>query len=72
LSPYAALVPAVPLDERNPAETAAARETRRLDLSREDPGNEDLFNRILWSMIKGPARPYPGTRRLALFEGRRD
>ena len=71
LAPYSVIVPNVPLDERNPAQTAAARETRHLDLSREDPGNEDLFNRILWSMIKGPDRPYPGTRRLALLERQR-
>ena len=71
LAPYAVIVPSVPLDERNPAETAAARDTRRLNLSREDLGDEDLFNRILWAMIKGPDRPYPGTRRLALLERQR-
>ena len=72
LTPYAAIVPGVSLDERNPTQTAAARETRRLNMSREDPANEDLFNRILWTMIKGPDRPYPGTRRLALLERQRD
>ena len=36
-----------------------------LDLRREDPRDQDLFNRVLWAMIKGPERPYPGTRRLA-------
>ncbi len=72
LSPYAAIVPSVPLDERNPAQTAAARETRRLNLAREDPGDEDLFNRILWAMIKGPRQPYPGKQRVALLERQRD
>ncbi len=71
LSPYTALVPGVPLDERNPARTAAARATLRLDLTREDPANEDLFNRILWAVIKGPERPYPGARRMALLERQR-
>ncbi|TMQ56000.1 MAG: bifunctional YncE family protein/alkaline phosphatase family protein [Candidatus Eisenbacteria bacterium] len=71
LSPYAAIVPRVPLDERNRAQTAAARETRRLNLAREDPGDEDLFNRILWAMIKGPRQPYPGKQRVALLERQR-
>ena len=47
---------------------AAARAMNRLDLRREDPGDQDLFNRILWAMIKGRERPYPGSRRLALHE----
>jgi hypothetical protein len=71
LTPYAAIEAGVPLDERNPPQTTAARETRRLNLSREDPADEDLFNRILWAMIKGADRPYPGTRRLALLERQR-
>jgi hypothetical protein len=59
-SPYAVLTPAVSLDEKNPPQTPGAKAMGALDLRREDPPNEDLFNRILWAMIKGPARPYPG------------
>jgi len=71
LTPYAAITPDVSLDERNPTQSSAARATLHLNLSREDPANEDLFNRILWAMIKGPERPYPGTRRMALLERQR-
>ncbi len=59
LAPYTALQPATSLDEKNPADTPGAKAMGALDLRREDPPNEDLFNRILWAMIKGPARPYP-------------
>jgi YVTN family beta-propeller protein len=58
-TPYTAVVPGIPMDEVNPDHTAAARLTRRLDLTLEDRADEALFNRILWSMIKGPRRPYP-------------
>jgi YVTN family beta-propeller protein len=71
LRPFTALSPRVSLDERNPARSAAARATLHLDLSREDPANEELFNRILWAMIKGPERPYPGTRRMSLLDRQR-
>ena len=59
LRPYAALTPAVSLDERNPPDTTHVQAMRRLDLRREDPDDQDLFNRVLWAMIKGPRRPYP-------------
>lgn len=61
--PYVALVPAVSLDERNPAGTRGARESARLDLGDIDRADEDLFNRILWYTIKGDSRPYPGPTR---------
>ncbi|HEV8125721.1 MAG TPA: alkaline phosphatase family protein [Gemmatimonadales bacterium] len=67
LSPYTALVPEVPLTEKNPANTALARASRHLVLGREDRSDDDLFNRILWRQIKGEA-PYPGVHRLALLE----
>jgi YVTN family beta-propeller protein len=56
---YAALLPAVPLDEVNASHTTAAVLSRQLDLSEEDRANEALFNRILWLAVKGPHRPYP-------------
>src|SRR5439155_7229143 len=70
--PYAAIAPGVPLDERNPPGTAAAHASRGLDLLREDRANEEQLNRILWAVIKGPTRPYPGTRRLALLGQQRN
>lgn len=68
LRPYVALVPAVNLDEVNPANTREARESARLDLRFEDVAEEELFNHILWRTIKGNAVPYPGTRRIPLLE----
>ncbi|HEX9106118.1 MAG TPA: alkaline phosphatase family protein, partial [Longimicrobiales bacterium] len=70
LRPYTALTPAVSLDERNPARGAGARESRRLDLRREDANDDDAFNRILWSAIKGN-RPYPGSTRAPALELKR-
>ncbi len=68
LRPYVALVPAVNLDEVNPANTREARESDRLDLRFEDVAEEELFNHILWRTIKGSTVPYPGTRRIPLLE----
>jgi hypothetical protein len=56
---YRALLPQVPMNEINAGETPEALQSAQLDLSREDRANEDLFNRILWRVIKGPRRPYP-------------
>jgi len=67
LTPYAALVPEIPLDERNPSGTRGARESELLDLTLEDRSNDDLFNRILWEAVKGDV-PYPGPRRVSLLE----
>ena len=61
--PFAALTPAVSLDEKNPGGTRGATESAQLDLRDIDRADEDLFNRILWYTIKGDARPYPGPTR---------
>ncbi|MFN8179703.1 MAG: bifunctional YncE family protein/alkaline phosphatase family protein [bacterium] len=71
LDPYVALPARVPLDERNPKNTAQARATMRLDLRREDAADEELFNRILWAMMKGPETPYPGAKRMPVLERQR-
>jgi YVTN family beta-propeller protein len=68
LRPYAPLQPSVSLDERNPSGSRDARESASLDLRYEDMADEALFNRILWRMIKGDARPYPGTQRMSSLE----
>jgi hypothetical protein len=65
LRPYQALTPSQPLDEMNPAEGRAARDSERLDLSREDIADMDLFNRVLWRAIKGDDTPYPSARKLS-------
>lgn len=61
LAPYHVLIPAVPLDEKNPAGTPAAKESALLDLSREDAAEDEAFNRVLWMAVKGDV-PYPSTR----------
>jgi DNA-binding beta-propeller fold protein YncE len=65
LRPYARLTPAADMKEKNPP-GPAAKESARLDLSKEDAADEDLFNRILWESIKGADAPYPGVVRGAL------
>jgi DNA-binding beta-propeller fold protein YncE len=60
LTPYAALVPQVPLDERNPAAGPGSRESAVLDFRLQDRADDVAFNRALWLAIKGAARPYPG------------
>ncbi|HET7228452.1 MAG TPA: bifunctional YncE family protein/alkaline phosphatase family protein [Longimicrobium sp.] len=68
LTPYTALIPEQRLDELNPANTALARASARLDLRQEDVADEVLFNQILWEAIKGPGVPYPGTTRMPARE----
>jgi len=34
-----------------------------------DRSNDDLFNRILWTTIKGD-QPYPGTKRMSALEAK--
>ena len=69
LTPYVALVPSVPLDEKNPRRGAMAEASKRLTLKKEDTSNDDLFNRILWRTIKGD-QPYPGTKRMSALDAR--
>lgn len=65
LTPFSVLTPAVDLTERNPPATDAAKQSALLDFSSADAADDELFNRILWKMIKGDA-PYPGARRAPL------
>lgn len=69
--PYEALVPETPLDERNPDRGLAAELSRQLDFRFEDIADEDLFNRVLWMVVKGPDLPYPGIRRVSALELKR-
>ena len=67
LTPYVALRSEQPLTEMNPARSQSARASRRLDLDRVDAADEDAFNRVLWSLLKG-SQPYPGTKRMSALE----
>ena len=71
LRPYRSLIPAVSLDERNPSDTPAARETELLDLDEADAAEDDAFNRVLWATIKGSKVSYPGARRMSALELKR-
>jgi hypothetical protein len=53
LAPYVAVVPQVDMEERNPANSAAAGMSEGLDFSAPDRVNDAVFNRILWLMLKG-------------------
>jgi hypothetical protein len=69
LSPYSALTPSVSLKEVNPRRGAMAQASKKLTLKVEDTSDDDLFNRILWTTIKGD-KPYPGTRRMSALDAK--
>ncbi|MGC2792571.1 MAG: bifunctional YncE family protein/alkaline phosphatase family protein, partial [Candidatus Sulfotelmatobacter sp.] len=57
LTPYDPIVPTQDLNEKNPQNTAAARMSEGIDLSAPDRVDDQLYNRILWLMLKGDAPP---------------
>ncbi|MDQ6870768.1 MAG: SMP-30/gluconolactonase/LRE family protein [Gemmatimonadota bacterium] len=67
--PYTALAPAVSLKEVNPKRGAMAEASKKLSLKVEDASDDDDFNRILWTTIKG-GTPYPGTRRMSALDAK--
>jgi DNA-binding beta-propeller fold protein YncE len=67
LRPYVALKSAQPLNELNPARGANAQASQELNFDQVDAADEDSFNRILWSLLKGQ-EPYPGTKRMSSLE----
>ena len=69
LTPYVALRPGIPLNEKNPPRTALAAASKKLRLDKVDMADEDLFNRILWTAIKGE-KPYPGPTKMSALEAK--
>src|SRR5215471_2364600 len=57
LTPYTPIIPKQDLNEKNPAKTTAATLSEGLDLSAADRIDDQLYNRILWLMLKGDASP---------------
>jgi hypothetical protein len=57
LTPYTPIIPKQDLNEKNPAKTTAAMLSEGLDLSAADRIDDQLYNRILWLMLKGDASP---------------
>jgi hypothetical protein len=53
LTPYDPIIPTQDLNEKNPEKTAAARLSESLDFSGPDRADDQLYNRILWMMLKG-------------------
>jgi len=56
---YAVEKPQTPLDARNPANTASAARSERMNFKEADDVDEDELNDILWVAIKGPGVPLP-------------
>ena len=57
LTPFDPITPKQDLNEKNPKNTAAARLSEGLDLSAPDRVDDQVYNRILWLMLKGEAPP---------------
>ena len=57
LTPYTPIIPKQDLNAKNPAKTTAATLSEGLDLSDADRIDDQLYNRILWLMLKGEAPP---------------
>ncbi len=59
VTPYAVEKPRIPLDQRNPAASATAARSARMDFSQEDRIDEDELNDVLWIAIRGTPPPPP-------------
>jgi len=59
LTPYKALPPTTDMNALNPGASTAARMSEDIDLSAPDHVNDELFNQILWSILKGDQPPPP-------------
>jgi DNA-binding beta-propeller fold protein YncE len=57
LTPYDPIAPTQDLNEKNPEKSAAARMSEGLDLSVPDRVDDEVYNRILWVMLKGDTAP---------------
>jgi DNA-binding beta-propeller fold protein YncE len=57
LAPYDPIIPTQDLNEKNPPNTAAARMSEGFDLSAPDRVDDQLYNRILWLMLKTDTQP---------------
>jgi len=53
LAPYTVLTPQQDINEMNPKNGAAGEMSKALDFSKPDRIDDDVFNRILWRMMKG-------------------
>jgi DNA-binding beta-propeller fold protein YncE len=58
-APYQAEKPRISLEERNPANSATAARSARMDFSQADLNDDDELNDILWRAIRGTDPPAP-------------
>jgi phospholipase C len=58
-APYEAAKPLVPIDARNPAQSATAARSNRMNFEEADEIDEDELNDILWRSIRKDAPPAP-------------
>jgi hypothetical protein len=58
LTPFDPIPPTQDLNQKNPQNTTAARLSEGLDLSAPDRVDDQVYNQILWLMLKGDA-PLP-------------
>jgi YVTN family beta-propeller protein len=58
-TPYTLEKAQTPLDTHNPANTALARRSAKMDFDDADEIDDDELNSVLWTMIKGPGVPSP-------------
>jgi hypothetical protein len=58
-APYTAEKPRIPLDQRNPATSATAARSGRMDFSEADRADDDELNDILWRAIRNTDPPAP-------------
>jgi DNA-binding beta-propeller fold protein YncE len=56
LTPFDPITPKQDLNQKNPQNTAAARMSEGLDLSAPDRVDDQVYNRILWLMLKGDTK----------------
>jgi len=59
LTPYAAEKARIPIDQRNPTQSATARRSQALDFSEADRIDDDELNDILWRALRGTEPPAP-------------
>ncbi len=58
-APYQVEKPRIPLDARNPANSATAAQSKEMDFSEADRIDDDELNDILWRAIRGTDPPPP-------------
>jgi len=58
-TPYASVLPNIPLTDRNPERSATAALSRKMNFDEEDRNDDDELNAVLWAAIKGPNTPMP-------------